>query len=69
MDEIKKRTRNLQTNTPTKEEITISSNIHSQQPYDSDDFYPGDSVNEYKKIERVNEFLNEAEISQQNNNL
>ncbi len=51
-----------------KEEITIRSDIDSKDIFHSTPVYAGDSVDEHKQLEEVNEMLSEKEIKQSNEN-
>ncbi|GAA0327115.1 hypothetical protein GCM10008967_17060 [Bacillus carboniphilus] len=50
------------------EEFGIRSDLDSTHPYETVDRYAGDSVNEHKELEKVNEHFAEKEISQVFNN-
>ena len=50
------------------EEYGIRTDLDSAHPYNTVDRYPGDSVNEHKELEKVNEHFAEKEISQVFNN-
>lgn len=51
-----------------KEEVTIRSDINSKDIFHSTPYYAGDSVDQHKQLEEVNEFFSEKEIKQSNNN-
>jgi hypothetical protein len=59
----------LQTNAPKQETIGPTSGLNPKHPYVSDKLYPGDSVDQHKKLENANHILNEGELKQQNENL
>ncbi|MET3697473.1 hypothetical protein [Bacillus oleivorans] len=50
------------------EEYGIRTDLDSAHPYNTVDRYAGDSVNEHKELEKVNESFAEKEISQVFNN-
>ncbi|UTR08658.1 hypothetical protein MM300_11875 [Evansella sp. LMS18] len=56
------------TNTPVDEEITVSTETSSRDPFNTNKYYPGDSVNEHKEIEEMNLDLAKEELKQQNEN-
>ncbi|MDN4523870.1 hypothetical protein [Fictibacillus fluitans] len=62
-------TDDMLSNAPKEEEMTIASERSATHPLGSEDYAAGDSVNEHKNLERANLYLDEGEISQQNNNL
>ncbi|MBO9128408.1 hypothetical protein [Bacillus sp. 165] len=64
-----KNTDELHTNAPKQETMGPASDLDSKHPYDSEKLYPGDSVDQHKKLEHANMFLNEAALKQQNENL
>jgi hypothetical protein len=57
------------TNAPKSRNYGLSSSNNGGNPLSSNKVYPGDSVDSHKELEEVNQYLNEGEISQQNNNL
>ncbi|MCK6256522.1 hypothetical protein M1K46_06525 [Fictibacillus sp. WQ 8-8] len=57
------------TNAPDEKEFSIATGLNSKHPLGSDAYAPGDSVDEHKNLESANLYLDEGEISQQNNNL
>lgn len=57
------------TTAPKEREFGVATDVNTKNPLDSQQYYPGDSVNEHKNIEDVNLYMDEGEISQQNNNL
>ncbi|WP_034670236.1 hypothetical protein [Ectobacillus panaciterrae] len=61
--------KNLQTNAPKQKSIGVTSALNTKNPYKSETIYPGDSVDEHKKLEQANMFLNESALKQQNENL
>ncbi|ADU28557.1 hypothetical protein [Evansella cellulosilytica] len=56
------------TNTPERREFTVASDISSENPFKSNAYYPGDSVNEHKELEKANLDIAEDELRQQNEN-
>ncbi|RXY99676.1 hypothetical protein [Fictibacillus sp. S7] len=62
-------TEKMLSNAPKEEEMTIAAGRSADHPLGSEDYIAGDSVNEHKNLELVNLYLDEGEISQQNNNL
>jgi hypothetical protein len=56
------------TNTPVDEEITVSTETSPRAPFNTNKYYPGDSVNEHKEIEEMNLDLAKEELKQQNEN-
>ncbi|MGG1573392.1 hypothetical protein [Fictibacillus sp. NRS-1165] len=69
MEKKQQKTTETLTNAPEQKEFTIASGLNPKHPLGSDAYSPGDSVEEHKQIESTNLYLNEGEISQQNNNL
>ncbi|SET33141.1 hypothetical protein SAMN05421676_10465 [Salinibacillus kushneri] len=62
----KKKRDNIETNAPKQEEL----NVQTYDPFhDDQETYPGDSVDEHKRIESANKTLGADEIKQQNQNL
>ncbi|WP_245741845.1 hypothetical protein [Anaerobacillus arseniciselenatis] len=51
-----------------REEITIRSNVDSKDIFRSTPVYAGDSVDQHKQLEEVNEMFSEKEIKQSNEN-
>ncbi|OIJ16956.1 hypothetical protein BKP45_20910 [Anaerobacillus alkalidiazotrophicus] len=51
-----------------KEEVTIRSDLNSKNIFHSTPFYAGDSVDQHKQLEEVNEMFSEKEIKQSNEN-
>jgi hypothetical protein len=51
-----------------KEEVTIRSDIDSKDIFHSTPYYAGDSVDQHKQLEEVNEMFSEKEIKQSNEN-
>lgn len=51
-----------------EEEITIRSDIDSKAIFHSTPYYAGDSVDQHKQLEEVNEMFSEKEIKQSNEN-
>jgi hypothetical protein len=52
----------------SKEEVTIRSDIDSKKIFHSTPYYAGDSVDQHKQLEEVNEMFSEKEIKQSNEN-
>ncbi|MFX3622509.1 MAG: hypothetical protein ACE3JP_00335 [Ectobacillus sp.] len=57
------------TNAPVEKTIGTTSALNTKQPYKSEKLYPGDSVDEHKKLENANRILNEGALRQQNESL
>lgn len=57
------------TNAPTEEEITIASDVSTYAPRNTNQYYPGDSLDQHKEYEEANLNIAEEEIKQQNENL
>lgn len=51
-----------------EEEVTIRSDIDSKDIFHSTPYYAGDSVDQHKQLEEVNEMFSEKEIKQSNEN-
>ncbi len=51
------------------EEITIRSDINPKNIFHSTPIYAGDSVDQHKQLEEINEMFSEKEIKQNNENL
>ncbi|MFN7253378.1 MAG: hypothetical protein ACK4M9_21790 [Anaerobacillus sp.] len=51
-----------------KEEVTIRSDIDSKDIFHTTPYYAGDSVDQHKQLEEVNEMFTEKEIKQSNEN-
>ncbi|RXJ01323.1 hypothetical protein DS745_10300 [Anaerobacillus alkaliphilus] len=51
-----------------REEVTIRSDIDSKDIFHSTPYYAGDSVDQHKQLEEVNEMFSEKEIKQSNEN-
>ncbi|MCG1027207.1 hypothetical protein J5S49_02735 [Virgibacillus halodenitrificans] len=49
-------------------EISASTGLQTNKPFDSAENYAGDSVDEHKILEGANEYLASKQISQINNN-
>lgn len=49
-------------------EISASTGLQTNKPFDSAENYAGDSVDEHKILEGANEYLARKQISQINNN-
>ncbi|MFD3447550.1 hypothetical protein ACFDTO_23440 [Microbacteriaceae bacterium 4G12] len=60
--------KNIITNAPNSKKIGPATVLNTKDPYHSDRIYPGDSVDEHKKIENANMFLNEGALGQINEN-
>ncbi|MBU9723740.1 hypothetical protein [Bacillus alkalicola] len=56
------------TDTPTEAEYTIRTDTSSRDPLNTNQYYPGDSVNEHKNLEEANRDIAREEIRQQNEN-
>ncbi|MDQ0256073.1 hypothetical protein J2S74_003472 [Evansella vedderi] len=56
------------TNTPEDQEITIHTNMSSRNPLKTNQYYPGDAVDEHKGLEEANRDLAQDELRQQNEN-
>ncbi|MBU9712856.1 hypothetical protein [Evansella tamaricis] len=56
------------TDTPTEAEYTVRTDTSSRDPLESNQYYPGDSVNEHKNLEEANRDLAKEELRQQNEN-
>lgn len=56
------------TNAPEDEEITIHTNLSSINPLKTNQYYPGDSVEQHKNLEEANRDLAQDELRQQNEN-
>ncbi|MFC3882199.1 hypothetical protein ACFOU2_01120 [Bacillus songklensis] len=56
------------TDTPLNPEISIRSDLNSENPFGSRSYYAGDSVDEHKKLEEANQYIAEEELQQQNDN-
>jgi hypothetical protein len=61
--------KDLQTNAPKQETMGVTSALNTKHPYKSETIYPGDSVDEHKKLEQANMFLNQDALKQQNESL
>ncbi|MCA1030949.1 hypothetical protein LCL95_07950 [Bacillus timonensis] len=51
-------------NTPLNPVFSMSSELNTNNPFESEASYAGNSVNEHVAMEEANEFLAEKEISQ-----
>ncbi len=51
-----------------KEAVTIRSDVDSKDIFHSTPYYAGDSVDQHKQLEEVNEMFSEKEIKQSNEN-
>lgn len=51
-----------------KEQVTIRSDLDSKDIFHSTPTYSGDSVDQHKQLEEVNEMFSEKEIKQSNEN-
>jgi hypothetical protein len=60
--------REILTDTPLNPEMSIRSDLNSEDPFGSRSYYAGDSVDEHKKMEEANQSIAEAELQQQNDN-
>ncbi|WP_099156739.1 hypothetical protein [Virgibacillus ndiopensis] len=49
-------------------EINVHNGVNTNHPFQSEDNFAGDSVDEHKKLESANEVIAEKEISQVFNN-
>ncbi|WP_311775133.1 hypothetical protein [Alkalihalobacillus sp. TS-13] len=49
-------------------QLSIRTGLESDRPLDSEERFPGDSIDEHKELESANEYFAEKEISQSNNN-
>ena len=56
------------TNAPNDEEYTVNTDTSSRNPLKSNEYYPGDSVDQHKEIEEANLNLAKEELQQQNEN-
>ncbi|MCU9614484.1 hypothetical protein OEV98_13140 [Caldibacillus lycopersici] len=63
-----KKTKQLLTDTPQEEKVSVSTEMNSRYPLQAQHYYPGDSVNEHKNIEEANIMLSEGEVGQQREN-
>ncbi|MBU8908375.1 hypothetical protein [Desertibacillus haloalkaliphilus] len=62
-------TKEMLTDTPKDEELTIKSDLNSKNPFKTTgSYYPGDSVNEHKELEEANAEIAQEEIQQVYNN-
>lgn len=58
----------LQTNAPKEATVGVTSALNTKHPTQTEQLYPGDSVNEHKRLEIANMFLAQKELGQQNEN-
>ncbi|TLS38164.1 hypothetical protein [Pseudalkalibacillus caeni] len=57
------------TNTPLNPEMTMRTDLNSKNVFGTEEYYPGDSVEQHKYMEESNEYIAEKEIAQQRENL
>ena len=60
--------KDLQTNAPKEATVGVTSALNTKHPAKTEQIYPGDSVNEHKRLEIANMFLAKKELGQQNEN-
>lgn len=51
-----------------KEEVSIRTDLDTKDIFHSTPYYAGDSVDQHKQLEEVNEMFSEKEIKQSNEN-
>ncbi|WP_096201558.1 hypothetical protein [Bacillus sp. FJAT-45350] len=66
---LNKSIKDVLTDTPEQEEITIRSDINPKAPRSTTPYYGGDSVDQYNELKEANEsFVADKELGQQNEN-
>ncbi|WP_188456749.1 hypothetical protein [Virgibacillus oceani] len=68
MKDMPKKKFPIPTKANTDGEIGIHNGLNANHPFQSEDNFAGDSVDEHKKLESANEELAEKEIAQAFNN-
>ncbi|MDY0406785.1 hypothetical protein P5G51_016740 [Virgibacillus sp. 179-BFC.A HS] len=53
----------------TNGEISATTGLHTNNPFNQEDNFAGDSVDDHKEFEAANEHLAKKQLSQLNNNL